>query len=85
MIVSEAIFYSSIISWVLYWWFIGNITKKVGMLVVPLTLIFGCYIYAIHLDDSEQQTNLRWEQIGFITFIIVIMWAGKFVMKRLSE
>ncbi len=32
MIVSEAIFYSSIISWVLYWWFIGNITKKVGML-----------------------------------------------------
>lgn len=38
MIVSEAIFYSSIISWVLYWWFIGNITKKVGMLVVPLTL-----------------------------------------------
>ncbi|TYR88387.1 hypothetical protein FZC73_23590, partial [Enterobacter hormaechei] len=68
-----------------YWWFIGNITKKVGMLVVPLTLTFGCYIYAIHLDDSEQQTNLRWEQIGFITFIIVIMWAGKFVMKRLSE
>ncbi len=55
MIVSEAIFYSSIISWVLYWWFIGNITKKVGMLVVPLTLTFGCYIYAIHLDDSEQQ------------------------------
>ncbi|VAG09965.1 Uncharacterised protein [Enterobacter hormaechei] len=41
MIVSEAIFYSSIISWVLYWWFIGNITKKVGMLVVPLTLTFG--------------------------------------------
>ncbi|ARV52347.1 TPA: hypothetical protein PWK54_004043 [Escherichia coli] len=85
MIVSEAIFYSSIISWVLYWWFIGNITKKVGMLVVPLTLTFGCYIYAIHWDDSEQQTNLGWEQIGFITFIIVIMWAGKFVMKRLSE
>lgn len=55
------------------------------MLVVPLTLAFGCNMYAIHLDDSEQQTHLGWEQIGFLTFIIMIMWAGKFVMKRLSD
>ncbi|EFF0326476.1 hypothetical protein RSM67_001685 [Enterobacter roggenkampii] len=85
MIVPEVVFYISLAAWVLYWWFITSITKKIGIVVVPLTLVFGCYIYAIQMDNLDQQAHIGWEQTIFFAFVIVVMWAGKLVMRKLSE
>ncbi|EON4441742.1 hypothetical protein ACLIKM_001519 [Escherichia coli] len=85
MIVPDVVFYISLTAWVLYWWFITSITKKIGIVVVPLTLAFGFYIYEIQMDNSDQQVHIGWEQTLFFAFVIVVMWAGKFVMRKLSE
>jgi hypothetical protein len=49
---------------VLYWWFITSITKKIGIVVVPLTLAL-----ILHLrnsdDNSDQQVHIGWEQTLF--------------------
>lgn len=81
MVVPVVLFYISIAAWALYWWFIVNIIKKIGSLVFPLTLVFGYYIFTMHLDEAHGSLSLGWREAGFMILVYVMLIAGN-IFKR---
>ncbi|EPC0068427.1 hypothetical protein ACRWP7_003335 [Escherichia coli] len=91
MIVPDVIFWTSMIAWLVFWLFIGNITRKIGILVVPLTLVFGGYIFVMKLDDVDESDSLGsmpasmgWKEIGLAVLIIVFVWLAKWWLEKVT-
>ncbi|HHU1575965.1 TPA: hypothetical protein ACUA4C_004872 [Escherichia coli] len=95
MVVSDLVFYSSLGAWVLYWAFILNIARKIGFLVIPLTMIFGGYIFSIQLENGtgnlslvslgkELYASAEWWYLPLFLFIVFSFWLINYAMDKVS-
>lgn len=98
MVVPDLLFYASLGAWLLYWLFISSITRRIGLLVIPLTLLFGGYIFSIQMKDGtgnlsnlslvslgkELYASAEWWYFPLFLFLVFSIWLANYAMDKVS-
>ncbi|EGT5675339.1 hypothetical protein AGJ34_20430 [Cronobacter dublinensis subsp. dublinensis] len=95
MVIPDFLFYSSLLAWLVFCIFLGTITRKIGILVVPLALVFGGYIFSLEVKEGKCVSALvfwyksltgtvGWMEIALIPFLIIAYWIAGWAMDKAS-
>lgn len=92
MIVTDLVFYTTLICWGLAWVFISSIKAKIGNLVYPIMIVFGFFVFSIRTIKTDSSitvekaidlfSSIHLREVCFAVAVIVVVVGGHLIMRK---